>query len=357
MSCGDEVVVALDWTPNTNHTGFFVAKAQGLYAAAGLKVRLLGCHEPDFRGSYSEDNGTNPDGAFPTPCSKVAAKTATFGLNSPEGVVGWNTPPPGVKRPALKAVAAILQDRTSAIVTLKSSGLDSPKCLDGKIYASYAARFEGRIVQSMIRNDGGTGEFQEKVLPMLGIWNTLLEGKADATWVFMNWEGVEARMKGVDLNAFYLQDFGIPYAYAPCMLAHPDTLTEEPDMVKKFLNATAQGFEWAAAHPVEAADILVAGAKETGFDLDAEMVRISQQDISSAYLDENGKWGRMKADRWDAYLDWLSDSGLLTTFQQSRSPKPGVSASLDELRAGNAGERIPRESLDSTKLFTSEFFQ
>lgn len=77
MSCGDEVVVALDWTPNTNHTGFFVAKAQGLYAAAGLKVRLLGCHEPDFRGSYSEDNGTNPDGAFPTPCSKVAAKTAS----------------------------------------------------------------------------------------------------------------------------------------------------------------------------------------------------------------------------------------------------------------------------------------
>lgn len=34
-------------------------------------------------------------------------------------------------------------------------------------------------------------------------------------------------------------DLGL-FRYAPCMLAHPDTLTEEPDMVKKFLNATAQ---------------------------------------------------------------------------------------------------------------------
>ena len=42
--------------------------------------------------------------------------------------------------------------------------------------------------------------------------NTLLEGKADATWVFMNWEGILAKMKGVELNAFYLQDFDIPYA-------------------------------------------------------------------------------------------------------------------------------------------------
>ena len=30
------VTVALDWTPNTNHAGFYVALSHGLYAAAGL---------------------------------------------------------------------------------------------------------------------------------------------------------------------------------------------------------------------------------------------------------------------------------------------------------------------------------
>ena len=45
------------------------------------------------------------------------------------------------------------------------------------MYASYGARFEGRIVKRLIEADGGSGEFTETVLPMLGIWNTLLEGK------------------------------------------------------------------------------------------------------------------------------------------------------------------------------------
>lgn len=35
----------------------------------------------------------------------------------------------------------------------------------------------------MIRADGGTGVFTELTPPMLGIWDTLVAGKADATWV------------------------------------------------------------------------------------------------------------------------------------------------------------------------------
>uniref|UniRef100_A0A7S0QQF2 Thiamine pyrimidine synthase n=1 Tax=Pyramimonas obovata TaxID=1411642 RepID=A0A7S0QQF2_9CHLO len=357
MTPDREVVVALDWSPNTNHTGFYIAKVKGWYESEGLKVRLLGAQEPDYRGSYSEENGTNPDGDYPTPCAKVAAKTATFAMNSPEGVIGWNTPPPGLDRPALKTIAAVLQAQTSAIVTLKESGLARPRDLDGKIYASYAARFEGRIVQKMIRNDGGTGDFQEKVLPMLGIWNTLLAKAADATWVFTGWEGVEAKRQGVELNTFMVQDYGIPYGYAPCLVAHPETLADEPDMVRAFLRATARGFEWAAAHPDEAADILVKAAMDdSGFVLDADMVRMSQRELGEAYLDAEGKWGRMEALRWDAYLDWLSEEGLLTTFTQSRAPQEGVSASLDELRAGKVGACIPREAVPSAKLFTNEFF-
>ena len=68
--------------------------------------------------------------------------------------------------------------------------------------ASYGARFEGRIVQRLIQNDGGAGDFEEVVVPHLSIWQRLLEGNFDATWVFMGWEGVEAEIKGVQLNVF-----------------------------------------------------------------------------------------------------------------------------------------------------------
>ena len=136
------------------------------------------------------------------------------------------TPPASVAAAALQAVAALLQEDNSAIVTLKSSGIDRPakvgartglpgsaalmvclapaawfschlgSCmvalklthaipfhppplpcpqLDGKRYASYAARFEGRIVQQMLKADGGSGDYQELALPMLGVFNTLLK--------------------------------------------------------------------------------------------------------------------------------------------------------------------------------------
>ena len=68
-----------------------------------------------------------------------------------------------------------IQRSTSAIVTLTSSGLSRPRDLDGKVYASYAARFEGRIVQRMIQNDGGKGEFEERTPPMLGKRNSPCE--------------------------------------------------------------------------------------------------------------------------------------------------------------------------------------
>lgn len=62
----------------------------------------------------------------------------------------------------------------------------------------------------MIKNDGGDGEYiEDTAVGMLGIWNTILAGKADATWVFMAWEGVMAKLKDVSLNTFRLDDYKV----------------------------------------------------------------------------------------------------------------------------------------------------
>ena len=52
----------------------------------------------------------------------------------------------------------------------------------------------------------------------------LVQGKADATWVFMGWEGVDAKRKGIELNAFSLEDFSIPYGYSPVLVTSEDIL-------------------------------------------------------------------------------------------------------------------------------------
>lgn len=74
----------------------------------------------------------------------------------------------------------------------------------------------------------------------------------------MPWEGVAAQRAGVDLNVFKLSDYGIPYCYSPVLAAHPQTLDQNPDVVKAFLAATARGYEYAAEHPAEAAELLCA---------------------------------------------------------------------------------------------------
>lgn len=162
------------------------------------------------------------DNYHATPASRVADGTALLAVTPSESVVSSVTQPAGSKKPRLVALAALQQINTSAIVTLKSSGLHRPASLDNSNYASYGARYEGRIVQCLIRADGGKGEYTESCPPMLGIWNTLLSGTADATWarrkaipllflpthtppqVFMPWEGVQARRAGVELNVFRL---------------------------------------------------------------------------------------------------------------------------------------------------------
>ncbi|KAL4532580.1 hypothetical protein Ndes2437B_g02975 [Nannochloris sp. 'desiccata'] len=310
------VKIALDWKPNGNHVGFYVAKAKGMYSAAGLDVSLISPHSDNYTA---------------TPASRVESGEALLAITPSETVISFNTRPPSTPKPAIKAVATLLQRDDSAIVTLKSSGIDRPSKLDGKRYASYGARYEGRIVQQMIKADGGTGEYQELGLPMLGLWETVLKGEAESTWVFMGWEGVEAKLKGVELNVFKLGDYGIPY-----------------------------GYRFAVANPEEAAEIMAKAVAEEHPDLseplDLEVLKGSIQVVAGLCLNEaTKKWGHMDSDRWNKFLDWLSTNGLLTTKVQTRGDAGVDTTSLDGLRSGDVGDVVPRESLQADNLFSNEF--
>lgn len=181
--------------------------------------------------------------------------------------------------------------------------------------------------------------------------------------VFMPWEGVAAERAGVQLNVFKLEDYGVPYCYSPVLAAHPDTLTAHPDLVRSFLAATAKGYQYAATHPAEAAEILcaevaadTAGTKPLPGPLDPDMVLQSQQQISQQYLNpSSGSWGVMDVGVWSKFLDWLSDSGLLTGKVQSRQAGRPHTSSLEELRAGDVGEAIARESVNAADLATNAY--
>ncbi|MEO9872487.1 ABC transporter substrate-binding protein [Ekhidna sp.] len=287
--------LALDWTPNVNHIGFFVAREKDFYQDQGVSVEIT---------SPADDNYAV------TPAKKVEMGEVDFALCPMESIISYRTKANAFP---MKAIATIFKEDVSAIASLKESGITSPKDLDNKIYASYKARYEDEIVKQMIRNDGGNGNFQISYPEKLGIWETLLKGNADATWIFLNWEGVEAKGNGVELSSFQMKDYGVPYSYSPVIAAREKYIEERFDTYKAFISATKEGFIYSIAHPDEAADILAPNLSKQ----DEKMDLKEAIQFSSDYVDTTDSWGIMDDDNVSSYVEWLKKHGLETKVSSS----------------------------------------
>jgi ABC-type nitrate/sulfonate/bicarbonate transport system substrate-binding protein len=283
--------IALDWRPNTNHTGFFVAEHLGYFADAQLDIEII---------------STEADNYALTPAKKVELGLADFALCPMESVVSYRTK---VQPFDAIAVATIFQHDISAITTLRTSGINRPKDLEGRIYASYKARYEDKIVRQMVRNDGGKGELVIKYPEKLGIWNTLLSGKADATWIFVNWEGVEAEGQGIELNLFKMADFGIPYGYSPVIMTSQKRLEENTELYSKFIKAVKKGFQYAIAHQENSAQILEEYISQS----DQYVDLVKSQIMTSPSYGGSETWGEMDLKKVQQFLDWLRKNKLERT--------------------------------------------
>jgi NitT/TauT family transport system substrate-binding protein len=307
------VTVALDWTPNTNHVGFYLAREAGHYEAAGVDASFLSPAVDDYET---------------TPAKRVAAGDADLAVAPSESAISYHTHP---AYPSLTAVAALCQRDTSAIAVLESSDVERPRALDGRTYASYDARFEDDIVRHLVQNDGGEGDVDIVTPPKLGIPNTIVDGSADATWVFEPWEGLLAERAGHALRTFGLDEYDVPYGYTPVLLAHPDALADPDGTLASFLDATARGYREAAADPERAADAL---SGEDGPNLDDhEFLVESARRLSGAFLTEDGEWGWMAHERWATFVDWLAKNEILRTLD---------------------GDHLPASELDAGALYTND---
>jgi ABC-type nitrate/sulfonate/bicarbonate transport system substrate-binding protein len=282
------VRLALDWTPNTDHTGFYVAQANGWYAQAGVDLRIL---------PYA---GTTPEAlmtAGQAECGISFQDALTFAAAAGAPVV---------------SVMAILQRTASAIGVLQSSDIQRPADLDGKIYAGFGYPNEEPTLKAVIQADGGTGTFQTVTLDSAA-YEALYAKRADFTIVFTAWEGVEADLRGIPLRYFHFSDYGFPEFYQVVLACDQRWLAREPDLARAFVAATVRGFEVAADDPDRAAQLLVQ-QNPGAFEADPQLPLASQRFLADGgYLsDEAGQVGVQTLDRWTAYSSFLYDQGLLT---------------------------------------------
>ena len=280
--------IALDWTANTNHTGFYVAKGKGFYKEMGLDVTLK---TPD-KDDYSV-----------TPAKKVELGQADMALCPFESVVSYRTKTTPFYA---VAIATIFQEDMSAIASLANTKIRTPADLDGRTYASYKARYEDEIVRHMVQNDGGTGSIKITYPEKLGIWETILKGAADATWIFRNWEGVQAENEGIALNLFRMSNFGIPYGYSPIILASESSVSEKEGNYSRFLEATKKGYLFAQENPAEAVEYITPFVAKQ----DQNINLVQSQEFTSPFYGTMDTWGVMDYQKVKEYLDWLLENKL-----------------------------------------------
>src|SRR5713226_2914021 len=296
------MTLALDWTPNTNHTGIYVALAQSWYRAEGIDLKLL---------PYSSN--VSPD-------VLVSSGKADVGISSTEGIVA----DAAIGQPVI-SIAAIIQHNTSALVTLASSGLTRPRDLDGKIYGGFGAPYESAVVGEIIQKDGGKGQFRNVTLSVDAM-QALESHRIDFAWVFEGWEVIQAQRQGVKLNIFPITNYGVDDYYTPNLITSPTEIKQKPELLRKFMLATACGYEYARIHPHESAQMLINGAPAGTFP-DPGLVFASQDYLSQRYADSGRKWGWQDASAWHGYPQFILNSGGI----QDASGKPVHSMNFDVL--------------------------
>ncbi|WP_026582267.1 ABC transporter substrate-binding protein [Bacillus sp. J33] len=280
----EKVTVVLDWTPNTNHTGLYVAKDKGYFKEEGLDVEII------MPGEAGADQLT-------------ASGKADFGVSYQESITEAR-----VQGVPLVSIAAVIQHNTSGFASPADKNIKSPKDFEGKTYGGWGAPVEKSVIESLMKTENADVGKVSIVNMGDADFFTAVKRDIDFAWIYYGWTGVEAELRGEKINMIYLTDYSekLDY-YTPVLATNEKMIKDNPDTVKAFVKAASKGYEFAIDNPGEAGDILLKNAP----DLDSELVKKSQEWLSPRYQDDAGRWGEQKLEVWENYADWMYENGLL----------------------------------------------
>lgn len=283
-----KVTLVLDYTPNTNHTGIYVAKKKGYYKEKGIDLEIV---QPS-------------DGDVST---LVATNKANFGVSYQEDVTYALTRD---KDPLpIKAIATINQHNTSGFASPESKNIKSPKDFEGKTYGGWGSPSEEAIIKLAMKKNGA--DFSKLNIVDIGQDDFFAATKKniDFAWIFEGWDVVNANLIGKKLNYIPIKDIdpALDY-YTPLIIANDKTIKNDSKLVRDFLSATSKGYDFAIENPKDAADILVNQVPE----LKKDLIEASQKFLSKQYKADAGKWGEMKKSVWENYAKFMKKNGLIT---------------------------------------------
>lgn len=279
-----EVKVILDYVPNTNHAGLYVARDMGYYAKQGLAVEII---QPSQTGA----------------AQLVAAGQGDFGVSYQEEVTTARSE--GIP---LVALAAVIQHNSSGFASPAAKNIMTPKDFEGKTYGGWGSPMETAVLKALMAKYNG--DFSKVNVINIGEADffTSVQKDVDFAWIFRGWAGIEAELKGIKINYVDLsQEDPIFDYYTPVIICSEKQIAQNPDLVKKFLTATSQGYQYSIAHPAETADLFVKAVPGS----DPELIKASMKFLAPRYQDDAARWGEMDLKVWKRYADFMYNNQLM----------------------------------------------
>jgi len=286
-AAAEEIDFLLDWVPNTNHTGLFAAEEMGWFADEDIQINFI---QPGTNMSVEQ---------------VVGAGRADLGISFQE----WVTPA-RIQGVPIVSLAAVIQHNTSGFAVLKEKNVESPADLAGMQYGGWGMDIEKAIIESLVEGSGGDYSEVEYVNIGSGDLLSMLDSnKFDFTWIFYAADGIQAEMRGIDLNIFMLKDYQqlVPDYYTPVIISSEKMISENPELLQRVMRAVKKGYEYAIENPEKAAEILHKNAPENSL----EFLKKSQQWLSPRYQDDAPYWGYQELSVWEDFGEWMYEKELV----------------------------------------------
>ena len=217
-----KVQIVLDWTPNTNHTGIFVAKEKGYFEENGLDVEIL----PAPEGSTTQ---------------LIGSGKSQFGISFQDELGTYFSKD---EKLPVTVLAAILQHNTSGLISLKEKNIQSFKDLEGKTYGTWDSPIEQGMLKYLMSKEGA--DFSKvNVIPYSWDVVSALKTNTDAAWIFYAWDGIALENEGIKTN--FLEAKVLPELdyYTPVIIGNNDFIKNNPEVTEKFISALKKGYMFA----------------------------------------------------------------------------------------------------------------
>lgn len=284
MTLAQKITLVLDWYPNTNHTGLYVALEKGFFKEEGLEVSIV---QP-MKLSTEQ---------------LVAIGNGEFGVSFQEYVTYARA-----EGLPIVSIASIVQHNTSGFAWLKGT-MNSPKDWEGKVYGGWGTELEEAVIRTIAKKYGiDPAKIKVQDVGQLDFVTGLKQKVFDFQWVFYGWSVIGAKVQGVEIDFIYMKDIDEVFDYyTPVIITSEKIIKEAPDLVRKFLRAVKKGYLYAVENPIESARILLKYAPE----LDEKLVIESQKYLSAKYIEDAPKWGYQDPKVWRRFYEWMKDNGLI----------------------------------------------